>query len=81
MASRAWLSKVSLEAIQLPQPMDLQRSMIQSADGQLVVVRTTEGAMWQICSGGVCVQAHSGVRIIELYRQLLISQGRPVPEG
>ena len=55
--------------------------MIQSADGQLVVVVSEKGALWQICSGGVCVQAHSGARVIELYRQLLISQGRPVPPG
>lgn len=59
--------------------MDVQRPMVQSADDQLVVVRTEHGAMWQVCSRGVCVQAHSGVRLIEAYRQLLISQGRPVP--
>lgn len=61
--------------------MDVQRAIQQSADDQLVVVRTEHGAMWQVCSGGVCVQAHSGVRLMELYRQLLISQGRPVPAG
>lgn len=59
--------------------MDVQRPMVQSADGQLVVVKTEQGAMWQVCSGGTCVQAHSGMRLMELYRQLLISQGRPVP--
>ena len=68
-------------AIQLPQPMEGSRYTEQSADDQLVVVRTESGAMWQVCSGGVCVQAHSGVRLMELYRQLLISQGRPVPMG
>ena len=55
--------------------------MPQSADGQLVVVATAKGALWQVCSGGVCVQAHSGVRLIEAYRQLRISQGLPVPPG
>ncbi len=61
--------------------MDPQRPITQSADGQLVVIATAKGALWQVCSGGVCVQAHSGVRLIEAYRQLLISQGRPVPPG
>ena len=61
--------------------MDPQRPITQSADGQLVVVMTEKGALWQVCAGGVCVQAHSGARVVELYRQLLISQGLPVPPG
>ena len=61
--------------------MEGLRHTEQSADDQLVVVRTEYGAMWQVCSRGVCVQAHSGERLMELYRQLLISQGRPVPVG
>lgn len=68
-------------AIQLPHPMDHAQRIIQSADDQMVVIDSPQGALWQICSGGVCVQAHSGVRLMELYRQLLISQGRPVPMG
>lgn len=55
--------------------------MIQSADGQVTVVMTVKGAMWQVCSGGTCVRAHSGVRLIEQYRALLVSQGRLVPPG
>jgi hypothetical protein len=45
------------------------------------VVDTEHGAMWQACVGGVCVRAHSGVQLLELYRALLVSQGRPVPPG
>lgn len=75
-ASRLWVS-----AIQLPQDMERQPVMLQSADGQLVVVMTLQGAMWQVCSGGTCVRAHSGVRLIEQYRTLLVSQGRMVPPG
>jgi hypothetical protein len=61
--------------------MDESRPTPQSADGQLVVVNTSSGAMWQVCIGGTCVRAHSGVRLMEQYRALLISQGRLVPPG
>lgn len=61
--------------------MAIERPTIQSADGQMVVVATSRGVMWQICLGGVCVQAHSGAHLVELYRQLRISQGRLVPPG
>jgi hypothetical protein len=81
MAMLASDSKLCWTTIQLPQPMDPQRPISQSADGQLVVIATAQGALWQVCSGGVCVQAHSGVRLIEAYRQLRISQGLPVPPG
>lgn len=81
MARLASASKLFLTTIQLPQAMDSSRPISQSADGQLVVVLTAKGALWQICSGGVCVQAHSGARVVELYRQLRISQGLPVPPG
>lgn len=37
--------------------------------------------MWQVCCGGVCMRAHSGVRMLELLRALRISQGKPVPPG
>ena len=81
MARLASDSKLCWTTIQLPQPMDSSRPITQSADGQLVVIATAKGALWQVCSGGVCVQAHSGARVVELYRQLLISQGRVVPPG
>lgn len=59
--------------------MVIEQLMGQSADGQLVVVSTPRGAMWQICLGGTCVQGHSGAQVVEQYRQLRISQGRLVP--
>jgi hypothetical protein len=52
-----------------------------SAAAVIEVVDTEHGAMWQACVGGVCVRAHSGVQLLELYRVLLVSQGRPVPPG
>lgn len=61
--------------------MPIEQPTVQSADGQLVVVATARGAMWQICLGGTCVQGHSGAQVVELYRQLRISQGRLVPPG
>lgn len=61
--------------------MDPAAPSSQSADGQLVVINTSQGAMWQVCYGGICVQAHSGVRMLELLRALRISQGKPVPPG
>lgn len=61
--------------------MDPAAASSQSADGQLVVVNTHEGVMWQVCCGGVCMRAHSGVRMLELLRALRISQGKPVPPG
>lgn len=53
----------------------------QSADGQIVVVVTAAGVMWQVCLGGVCVQAHSGAQLMEMVRALRISLGQLVPPG
>lgn len=61
--------------------MVIEQLMGQSADGQLVVVSTPRGAMWQVCCGGICLQAHSGVQMVELLRALRRSQGLPVPPG
>lgn len=61
--------------------MAIEQLIPQSADGQLVVVNTSRGAMWQVCLGGVCLQAHSGIRLMEMYRALRVSQGRLVPPG
>jgi hypothetical protein len=86
--SRRWISicacrsKLLLSAIQLPQPMDDPAiTSSQFADGQLEVIDTPAGAMWQICLGGICVQAHNGEQLLAQYRALRISQGRPVPPG
>jgi hypothetical protein len=46
---------------------------------QLSVVATDQGIMWQICSGGQCIRAHSGRRLLELYRELRNARGLPVP--
>lgn len=61
--------------------MDLPHVVPQSGDGQLMVINTPHGGMWRICSGGTCLYAHSGLRLLEQYRALLISQGHPVPPG
>lgn len=39
------------------------------------------GTGWQICSGGVCLLDRSGPALMEKYRALRLSQGRPVPLG
>lgn len=59
--------------------MAVDPSIPQSEDGQLTVVDTDEGAMWQVCCGGICLRAHSGVQMVELLRALRRSQGLPVP--
>lgn len=61
--------------------MAIEQPTIQSAEGQLVVVSTPRGAVWQVCCGGICLQAHSGVQMVELLRALRRSQGLPVPPG
>lgn len=61
--------------------MTIEQSTPQSADGQLVVVATPAGAMWQVCLGGICIQAHSGEQLLAQYRALMISQGQLVPPG
>lgn len=61
--------------------MDFYQGFPQSVDGQLTVVNTTKGAMWQVCWRGTCLQAHSGARLMEQYRALLISKGLVVPPG
>lgn len=53
----------------------------QSADGQIVVVATSEGVMWQCCIGGICARAYSGAQLMEMVRALRISRGRLVPPG
>jgi DNA-binding IscR family transcriptional regulator len=50
-------------------------------DGQLHVV-TAESRpgqrLWRICSGGSCLVHRNLQRLMAAYRDLLISQGRPV---
>ena len=60
--------------------MDHQQQSPQS-DEQLHVVVTSEGVAWRICSGGVCLTDASGLRLMERYAALLVSQGRRVPPG
>jgi hypothetical protein len=48
-------------------------------DDQLTVVATSRGPWWRICSRGVCIVDPIGARLLERYRALLVSQGRPVP--
>ena len=60
--------------------MDLQQQSHQS-DEQLHVVVTSEGVVWRICSGGTCLTDASGLRLMERYAALLVSQGRRVPPG
>lgn len=49
------------------------------ADQLSVVVDDAGGVAWQICSGGICLRNRCGARLLEEYRALLVSQGRPVP--
>lgn len=52
----------------------------QSDDDRLrVVVDDAGGCCWEICSGGVCLRSRSGPAVMERYRALLLSQGRPAP--
>jgi hypothetical protein len=44
-----------------------------------VVADDAGGAAWEICSGGVCLRDRDGCRLMSRYRDLLVSQGRPVP--
>jgi hypothetical protein len=44
-----------------------------------VVTDATGGCCWQICTGGLCLQDRSGARLMERYRALLVTQGRPAP--
>lgn len=53
----------------------------QSADDRIEVVMTSTGCQWRICSRGVCLTDHSGLRLLERYEALLISQGKRVPPG
>jgi hypothetical protein len=44
-----------------------------------VVADAAGSCCWQICAGVVCLQDRSGARLMELYRALLVSQGRAAP--
>jgi len=44
-----------------------------------VVVDDAGGTAWEICSHGVCLRDRDGCRLMARYRDLLVSQGRPVP--
>lgn len=61
--------------------MDNQNQSPQSdhADQLSVVVDDAGGVAWQICSGGICLRNRCGARLLEDYRALLVSQGKPVP--
>jgi len=50
------------------------------ADDRLHVVEVEgrPGRWWRICSGGQCLVNRNLHRVMEAYRALLVSQGRPV---
>jgi hypothetical protein len=56
-----------------------QSSQSDQGDRLHVVVDAAGGCCWEICAGGVCLQDRCGARLLERYRALLVSQGRPVP--
>lgn len=85
-ARRAASSASDLSAVRVgfncqPSSMNLSPYVDHSAaPDQLTVVDHPDlGGCWQICSGGVCLQDCCGHAIMERYRALRISQGRPVP--
>lgn len=52
-----------------------------ATDGLLQVVTADERPgqrLWRICSGGSCLCHQNLQKLMEAYRALLISQGRPV---
>lgn len=61
--------------------MDHAQPTSQFADGCIEVIQTERGVQWRICSGGVCLTDGSGLRLLERYEALLISQGKRVPPG
>lgn len=47
-----------------------------AADGQLHVVTSEGRILWRICSGGFCLVHRDLNRLMNAYRDLLISQGK-----
>jgi hypothetical protein len=56
-----------------------RHSQSEQGDRLHVVADAAGGCCWEICVGGICLQDRSGARLMERYRALLVSQGRPAP--